>query len=346
MQFKTNSKSLLRACKQAIGATSQGALPILEMFLLEAGNGLKITASNGDIHISTSVQDVEITDAGSVCIPAKLITDLVATLDGDVDVTADGIRITVRSGGSHYEITGEDADQFITTAIPEGKQIADIRTHFPQLLTCVGDDDMRIAMTGIGVFADSVVATNAHKLISFAIKTESPSDIVIPADIARLSLSLGEDVTTKVSGNSISFSDGTTTISGRLINAKYPNVNAVIPQNNQIAAKVSKGELVRSLKQVLLFAPASTSVVTLVVTADKIVISSSDPDRGVSGDATIGCEANEDITIGFNAKHLLSLCATIKDDNLVINMSSPTRAALLYGGDFDQTALIMPVVIV
>lgn len=80
---------------------------------------------------------------------------------------------------------------------------------------------------------------------------------------------------------------GEYTLICRLIEGRYPNYNAVIPQGNPNELTVDRKSLLSTIKRVLPFASASSQLVRLSIEPGKLTVSSEDIDFATSAKESI-----------------------------------------------------------
>src|SRR5690606_27344906 len=121
---------------------------------------------------------------------------------------------------------------------------------------------------------------------------------IIPADETAISLSFN--------ATHLYVEYDTLTLSARLIDAKFPDYNAVIPAQNPFLLTIDRGELISSLRRVSVFASKGTSQVVFDINGNSINISAQDVDFSYEGNETLTCQFNgEDLKIAFNARLLV-----------------------------------------
>ena len=108
--------------------SSRATLPVLANVLLKTQDaGLKLTATNLEIGISSWVPG-KVEGEGEITVPAKLITDLVASLPNqriDLELSVKDRTLKLTCGGSRASIKGIEADEFpVVAAIGEAPTTA------------------------------------------------------------------------------------------------------------------------------------------------------------------------------------------------------------------------------
>ena len=99
--------------------SSRATLPVLANVLLKTENaGVKLTATNLEIGINCWVPG-KVSEEGEITVPAKLITDLVASLPNqriDLQLSAKDRTLKLTCGNNRASIKGIDAEEFPVVA--------------------------------------------------------------------------------------------------------------------------------------------------------------------------------------------------------------------------------------
>ena len=117
MKFVISSTELLSHL-QAISRviSNKNTLPILDNFLFQLSeNELKITASDLETTLITTISLENVTDEGSIAIPARIITDTLKEfpdqpLTFDINTETFGVVITTENG--KYNVVGLNGEDF------------------------------------------------------------------------------------------------------------------------------------------------------------------------------------------------------------------------------------------
>jgi DNA polymerase-3 subunit beta len=136
----------------------------------------------------------------------------------------------------------------------------------------------------------------------------------------------------------------------RLIDAKYPDYNAVIPKDNPNLLSLNKDDLHASLKRTSIFSNKTTHQVVLKLAGSEMSVSAQDLDFSNEASEKLVCEYHGNpMEIGFNAKFLIEMLATLDIQDIVIELSTPNRAGIIKPMDKteneDLLMLVMPVMI-
>jgi DNA polymerase-3 subunit beta len=268
MKFSVSSSELLKQLQIAGGAIgSNPVLPILEDFLFSISNNkLTITASDLETSILTEMEVASDTD-GKVAVPGKILLETLKALPHQpvtfaVNTENHGIEITSAYG--KYRLAGENGEDF--PQMPEEDGVDNVSLPAAGLLDGISktifatsNDELRPAMTGVlfsGGFQQThhvwppmrtnwsnsaftaVGRRSFYHVLHRSQKSPQPAENCFA--VARI------NVTLSFNKANAFFALGNTRLVCRLIDARYPDYNAVIPVDNPnnsmtvIAAATSK----------------------------------------------------------------------------------------------------------
>ena len=369
MKFIVSSSALLKQLQQINGVINTNTvLPILEDFLFEVKkNRLSVVATDLETVMKVEL-DVEANESGRVCIPARILVDSLKNIpDQPLTFSIDknfGIEITSDNG--KYKVMGENPDNF-----PK-EPAADDTTSFTitssalvkainKTLFAVSSDDLRPAMTGVFFEMSKqglqFVATDAHRLVRYKRKdVSSPkNDSMIvpkkPLNLLKSALPSNEDeLTISYNSNHLFVKHGSTQMSCRLIDARFPDYNVVIPADNPYKLTVSKNDFQGALRRVSIFSNKSTNQVVVSISGSELQLTAQDIDFSFEGTERMKCQYNgEDLQIAFNAKFLIEMLNASDSDEVTIDLSTPTKAGILKPAEQNENEellmLVMPLML-
>ena len=362
MKFSVSSSELLKQLTIAGGAIgSNPVLPILEDFLFTiAENKLTIAATDLETSISTQI-DVMSDANGTVAVPARILLDTLKALPEQpitfsIDDENFGIQITSAYG--KYKLAGENGDDF--PKIPEADGVDSIEVPAPVLsnaisktLFATSNDELRPAMTGVYFQVDfdklTFVATDAHKLVKYTfseVTSEVSTSFIVPKkalNLLKSALPTGGNVKFAFNKANAFFSFDNTNLVCRLIDARYPDYNAVIPVDNPNLLTLPRKDFQNSLKRIAIYANKTTNQVILNIKNESMTVSAQDLDFSNEAQENLDCNyEGEPITIGFNAKFLGEMLGVLESDEIKLELSAPTRAGILLPSeDVDGESILM-----
>ncbi len=370
MKFSVSSSDLLKQLQIAGGAIgSNPVMPILEDYLFRVEDRLlTIAATDLETSIITTVELIGSESDGMVAIPAKILVDTLKALPTQpitFTVNDDNFGIEITSSYGKYKLAGEDGADF--PSIPQPDEVdsvnlpsATLAQAISKTLFATSNDELRPSMTGVYFQVDFnkliFVATDAHKLVKYAltdVKSEVITSFIVPKKSLNLlkgALPAGEEVSLSFNKANAFFSYGHTRFVSRLIDARYPDYNAVIPVDNPNLLTVNRTDFQNSLKRIAIYANKTTNQVILNINDGSLTISAQDLDFSNEATEQMTCSYSGDpITIGFNAKFLVEMLGVLESDEVKIELSTPSRAGILVPSDAEDgievLMLVMPVML-
>ena len=369
MKFIVSSSSLLKQLQQISGVINANTvLPILEDFLFDV-NKNKLTVVATDLETVMKVQmDIEAKDTGRVCIPAKILMDSLKNIaDQPLTFSIDknfGVEITSDNG--KYKVMGENPDNFPKEPVADDTSSFTVSstalvTAINKTLFAVSTDDLRPAMTGVFFEMDKkgmqFVATDAHRLVRYKRSEVScpKNDTMIvpkkPLNLLKSALPDNEDeLTINYNSNHLFVIHGTTQMSCRLIDARFPDYKVVIPSDNPYKLIVNKNDFQGALRRVSIFSNKSTNQVVLNISGSELQLAAQDIDFSFEGTERMKCQyTGEDLQIAFNAKFLIEMLHATDSNEVTIELSTSTKAGIIKPNEEDDNEellmLVMPLML-
>jgi DNA polymerase III subunit beta len=369
MKFIVSSSQLLKQLQHIAGVINANTvLPILEDFLFEIEKN-KLTVVATDLETVMRIQmDIEAKDSGKVCIPAKILMDSLKNIaEQPLSFNIDkNFAVEITSDNGKYKVMGENPDNF-----PK-EPVADDTTNFTmtasglitainKTLFAVSNDDLRPAMTGVYFELNNdyiqFVATDAHRLVRYKrtdVNCPKNDSFIVPRkplNLLKSALPANEDeITISYNSNHLFVKHGTTQMSCRLIDARFPDYKVVIPADNPYKMTVAKGDFQGALRRVSVFSNKSTNQVALNISGSELQLAAQDVDFSFEGNERMKCSYDgEDITIAFNARFLIEMLNAADSDEVRLELATPTKAGIIKPTELDKDEellmLVMPLML-
>ncbi|HVB03970.1 MAG TPA: DNA polymerase III subunit beta [Chitinophagaceae bacterium] len=370
MKFIVSSSSLSKHLQQISGViNSNTVLPILEDFLfMVETNELTVVATDLETVMRVTLE-VEARETGRVCIPARILVDSLKNITEQpltFSIDANSFAIEITSDNGKYKISGENpenfpkeptADHTTSLTIPS----LALLTGISKTIFAASTDELRAAMTGIyfELAADQIlfVTTDAHRLVKY-IRTDvvcpKPENFIVPRKPLNLLKSLlpADDSPVKLSysSNYLFIAHGRSSMSCRLIEARFPDYKVVMPSDNPYKLTLNKSDFLYALRRVSVFANKSTNQVAMSIVGSELQLTSQDMDLSFEGNERMKCHyTGEDMQLAFNARFLIEMLGAIDGEEVVMELSTPSRAALLKPvekqANEELTMLVMPLML-
>ena len=372
MRFNVSSSKLfsqLQAVSRVIN--NKNSLPILDDVLFDLqGNELRLTASDGETTIRTSVEVENVEGAGKVASAAKLLLETLKEFSEQplaFTIDENNFAVNMVSQNGTYSFVGVNGNEYpeMPAAEADARQIAIpanvLQSAIEKTIFCTADDDLRPVMNGIffDIAEDKVtmVATDAHRLVRYTnagVQAGVAANFILPKKPASMLKSLlakeESDVKVTFGAKNARFEFGSTIMVCRQIEGRFPNYNAVIPQANQNIVTVDRQTIINACKRVAVFANNGTAQLRLALSENQIKISAQDIDFSTSAEETISCAYNGmPMAIGFKAPFLIDLLSSIASDDVLLKLADPARAGLILPAENeaneDVLMLFMPMLL-
>ncbi len=370
MKFIVSSSYLLKQL-QVLGGiiNNNNTLPILDNFLFNLdGSSLTVSASDLETTVSSKLE-VESSEQGSVCIPARLLLDTLKTFPEQplTFTVEENNTVEISSNHGKYALAYADGEEF-----PNAVELSDpsstvlqgdvLATAINKTFFATGNDDLRPVMSGVffqfSTEGLTFVATDAHKLVKYTredLTASETAEFIMPKKPLNLLKSIlagsEEDVTIEYNESNAKFTFENTEMVCRLIDGKYPNYEAVIPKENPNKLSIDRNQFLNSVRRVSIFSNKTTHQIRLKIAGSELNISAEDVDYSNKAEERLTCDyQGDDMQIGFNSRFLTEMLNNLTSDDVSLEMSLPNRAGILTPVDgLDEgervTMLVMPVML-
>jgi len=347
--------------------STRSTLPVLANVLLRTEDaGLKLTATNLEIGITYWVPG-KIESDGATTVPAKLLTDLVSSLQGgdrvDLELSP-GETLHLRCGRFESHLKGIDADEFPAIQ-PTGERpttrIAQrlLRRALEETAFAAATDEARPILTGVLCrFEGDSLTLAAADNYRIAVKTVPVLDAVAETSVVVPARALTElmrvlsdtddpvEIVLAQSRNQILFHLEGVDLISRLIDGQFPNYQTVMPKTHTTRAVIDREELLRAVRPAALIAHESANIVKLQVASD------GESGVTVSANAEIGDHVGQveaavegdGTTIAFNARYLADVLTNVGAEQFAIELQGPLAPGVFRPiGDDQYVHVVMPV---
>lgn len=318
---------------------SKTTLPILQNVKIEAGEKqLFLTTTDLDITVRTVVE-CETSEPGATTLPAKLLFNTMScAAEGPVYVEVDEKNMaTISAGSAVFKIGGLGVNDFPVTPIGDGNNVyiipqAVLRDMIRKTSYAVTQDETRKNMRGLlfsfkdGKF--TMVGTDARRLAMVQKELEYPADaemdILLPLKtVGELSRNLvgEEDVKIVIEGTQITFNLGTTQISSKLVDEKYPNYLRVIPEKQENTVELDRQMFMDVITRTSILANSEANIIALSFENNQLTVVGQTAEIGEARDIMPVKYIGESIKILLNPTYLLDCLKSIDDEVIKFEFS-------------------------
>ena len=260
----------LKVVSRAVGNAKSGHAILSHVLLQAHAESLTVTAYDLDLGIRLEVPAVVSTE-GDVCVPHRLLADIIATQDDEHAVTLqlDGERLAISTLGGSYGLAVAAAEDFPALPTVDAASSAPVALGgaLTAVLPCCSSDASKALLGGVHMAADgqalTLEATDGHRL---AVRHQPADgltlDLVLPARTLATVARLDNPLQLAVDRHqcAIRSADGTELIS-RLLDGTFPKVQSLIPETFKHQATCSRHDLLRALERIAVIARATNNII-------------------------------------------------------------------------------------
>ena len=352
----------------------RSTLPQASHIKLETDQGrLKLVATDLTMAVTCWI-GAQIEEEGSITIPARLLTDFVASLPNekiDLSVSERGHQLHITCARNEATMAGMDAEDFPPVPpVDDGLSInlgpAELSKAITQVQFAAATDDTRPVLTGIHTLAEEQTLTLAaadgfrlavHKL---ALTEEVPEkvEVIVPVralrEVERLLSDQTDQVEMSINGGrtQVLFKMNSVEIVATLIQGTFPNYGQLIPSSFTSRAEIDMKQFLQETRIAAIFARDGAGIVKLQMEpsgegrpgkptnsarAEEIGDNLSEIDAAIDGEAD---------KIAFNSKYLQDYLQVLEGGRVSLEMSGPSRQGVLRPvGDENFVHVLMPMVV-
>lgn len=335
MKLTIKKEELVNALQTITPITDKSSSkPVLSNFLMEAsenesGGVVKFSATDYEISLSGEYSG-NVQEAGSVCISARKVLEVCREfLSGEIRIFSDEqLWVTLEGGKQRLRLPSVELGLYPQMEIPELPN--KFKMGARELLKCIEmtifatlTNETRKNLMGVclklnGNSETQWIATDGHRLaqvvrsVKDAISEEAP-EIIVPrkalVEIQRVLERNEGQVDISFDERNLLLSTDKMVLVTRLIEGKFPNVETVIPKENDKEVLVNRERIINALKIVSFMSSEKIKPVKISIAAGLLRLESERAEFGDVIDEVPVEYGGEEIKIGFNAKYLLDVLA-------------------------------------
>ncbi|MBL4775282.1 MAG: DNA polymerase III subunit beta [Mariprofundus sp.] len=337
-------------------------IPILANLLLEAKNDtLFVTATDLEVGLrSQSAAFIE--QPGSITVSARKLFDIIKELDVEQDVnlqTGDGF-VAIRSGRSRFRVASLAADEYPAMSeeaneTPIALSADVLRDMISATSFAMSSDETRKYLTGTLFEVDDqqtlrLVTTDGHRLALSEIQLEQASEsksCIVPKkaviELNKLCDQCEEEIELFLGERQIRVKAGSNVLVSKLIDARFPVYQDVIPVDNPFRVIVERSAFDQVLRRNMIVANEFTHDIRLVFSDQGIEISAHNTEQE-EAEEHIDAEYNgQEIAVGFNGRYLRDTLSAIRSASVLIDLRDELSPILISSQDQQQSKyVIMP----
>ncbi|MCX7994955.1 MAG: DNA polymerase III subunit beta [candidate division WOR-3 bacterium] len=357
MEFKINRVNFEKTLASIVKLIPpKSTHTVLQNIIIEAkDNKLNIEGTDLDIFIQKSLT-CDLKKAGKALLPGKKLLEIARESNvEEMYFKLKELNLQINVGNAQFNIPALDYNEFPEVpSFPSRRWInlsaGELNEMVDSTIFMVSKDVSRRAMNGVFLQLKNntlnMVTTDGARLALYRkeLKAEDGELIVPPKVFDLLDINQSEDpVELFIEERMVGLKFSSTSIIARLIEGPYPNYESVIPKVFPGICTVEKDILEGALKRVSLVSSPSIKSVKFDFSGDKLLLSASSADFGEAKEEVPCLYEGEKMSVWFNAGFLLEIIRHTLGNDIVLQLTSPSTAALIKAKGLENLIyLLMP----
>jgi DNA polymerase-3 subunit beta len=374
MKFSVKRDDLFKALNriQSVVERRNSTISVLANVKIEADQSgfLTLTTTDMDTSATDKIQ-ATVETAGTTTVPVLTMFEIVKRIPQNCDMElklTDQSNMIILAQSSDFSLPCINAAEFPDFEVSEATTKFSIHSEllkslFSKTRHAVSNEETRYYLNGIffhsatseeGTPSLVAVATDGHRLAKAqTILPEGAQDmpgVIIPKKAVNELVKLLEDyvgeVSVHLSKNRVTFIAGTSTLTSKLIDGKFPDYDKVIPKSNDKTLKITRDQFARAIELVIAVSNDKTRTVRLNIEPDKMMVqATSEMNANARGaqELQVTYDSKEPVSIGFNSRYILDSLAVIDGDTVKISLSNNIGAVLAQdANENNYVYLLMP----
>ncbi len=365
MKFEIDREALLRPLQLIAGVVERRqTMPILSNACVRASEdgGLTIAGTDLSMELVAHVESVDVAVGGEITTSAHKLADIWRSLPENAKISfeTDGEQAVMRSGRSRFTLATLPVDDYPTGDEAAGKVEFTLTTEeacelIDRVSFAMAQQDVRYFLNGmlLEVTSEHVrsVSTDGHRLAQCTLDkgvegTERHQAIVPRKTVVELRRLLdGDDGEARfsLSENQIRVACGAFSLTGKLIDGRFPDYERVIPRDPALSLSGDKSTLNQALQRARILTNEKFPGVKLMIEGEQMTIVANNPEQEEAREEVPVAYEGDNMQLGFNVGYLQDVLRAVGSETIRISMAEPGSSALMEGeGDESAVYVVMP----
>ena len=331
--------------------------------LILDGGTATLVGTDQEIGIRREIAGVETDSSGEVLLPTSRVLSILRELSGEsVDLEITEKSVWIRSGQSEFELASEDPDEFPEVATFQGDayytlSAAAFREGIRRTVFASDVESTRYALGGVLVEPAAeeltLAATDSRRLAvakvacaAEGIEEPPSSGSIVPAKAMHLiDRSIGDDdetVQLVLGANELQVRCGSSTITSRLVEGRFPPYANVIPQDSGTKFQLVVAPFYAAVRQAQIVTTDDSRGVDFTFTKGGLTLSSVAADVGHSKVELPVSYDGDELSIMFDPRFVADFLRVLEQEANVTLRLTDGESAAVFEVDGSYTYVIMP----
>ena len=297
---------------------------------------VELVATDLEIGLLSTIS-VTVNEPGSFTVNGRDFYELISKMpEGLVEISENNdlqILITNEKKTSKYKLPGLQASDY--PLLPEGDFSSPINIPIKKISSIINKSyyiispEMKFSLGGALMSINDnkfeMAATDSHRLAYLyyddAFDVTEPLSFIVSRKTLLELLKICEEgqIQFAFDQNNLFFKYKNRILSSRIIDQKFPNYKAVIPDRTEIETIVNKEELLQTLRRILIFKTRNNGV-NFHFTDNKLILERTTPEKGEAHDELAVDFTANPIKVAFNGNFIIDFLSHIDSEEIQINI--------------------------
>ncbi len=352
MRFAVQQSAMLRVLQQVVNAVERKqVIHILGNVLFEVRDKcLTLTGGDGEIEVSTSLTLDMVYAEGATTLSARKLFDITKSLPDDsiIEFSKEMSYCQILAGSSRFALSTREAKDYpklqnlnvpFEVVFTSQKKL---KRMFERTCFSMGVQDVRTFLNGLLLeFNEDMVvavATDGHRLALNrqevqGLESDMKQQVILPRKAVSELIRLLDD--SELAAN-VRFGDthfmlniGSLSFTTKLINARFPDYQKVIPKNLETSCVIQVDMLKQALGRSAIMSSDKYKGVRFVLEQSKLTLLARNQEQEESRDELNVDYAGDHLTVSFNIAYVLDILNSVNDEWIRITFANLNSSALL-----------------
>ncbi|SPD73512.1 DNA polymerase III subunit beta [uncultured Desulfobacterium sp.] len=371
MEVKIDREELYKCVSKVQSITERkSTMPILSTILLSVGpSAVHVSATDLELGFQ-QILPAEVIEEGSVTISArKLFEILKESKAPNIHIKEkENNWIFISDSVARFNLACLPADEYPVFAEPEGVSMVQIegeilREMINKTVYSVTREDSGFKLSGVFVQKVDIdgnqvlrfVATDGHRLsmVDKAVEgletLELGDGIMIPKkgmlELNKMGIE-GGHIQIGFKANHCVAKRENSLLVVRLLETKFPDYQAVIPEHEEFVIDVDRISLLEAMRRMLILTNDRYRAVKIILEDDSMELVSTNPDLGDAQEKMDVSYNGERREVGFNPQYFIEMIQSMESDTVHLSFAERKRPTIIKGdADNGFLGLLMPMTI-
>jgi DNA polymerase-3 subunit beta len=326
----------------------------------KSGGLLELACTDMEFGLKYSVPAAEVKEEGTLVLPAARMAGILRESgDETVSIDSDGNLANVRLPDASFKVVGIDPADFpVVPAFEDRNSVKvateDLGTMIRKTQFAVSTEVVRYSLTGqlLEVKGKEVrmVASDGKRLAYIKAKVGGKGDakdvrVIVPTKTMNLLervMTEGEDqVALQVEETQVKIKTARALLFSRLIEDRFPDYEAVVPQNLDKKAVIQRDLLLSAVRKAALMTTDKTRAVKFSFGKGRLTLFTRSQDVGEAKVEIPIDYKGEDLDVVFNPDFVADYLKVLADDTVELQLKDKASAGVFRAGK-DYVYVLMP----